>query len=166
MMLTAFIAGSRRLIPMPVPSASILRSSAACMQVGSGAKRAQRRNRAASRSDGPGAPPVRPRAKEPDIPPSAFETTLKVYVRDRMPRKAMELYESAESPPVEQAYPALLRALLKMQRVDLALELHQLHTKRYPEAVDVNTTAVCTANPPSSLVPNSKPTPQSRFVYS
>lgn len=112
-----------------------------------GGKRTARRKRAAARQDRPAGGV----ARLPDASiaaaddPSEFATALREYVRNRQPHKAYEMYESvalAESPSVDEAYAALVRALLKLQRVDLALELHNRHTGQFPTSVDSNTTSV------------------------
>lgn len=114
---------------------------------GGAGKRAVRRKRSGARQDGHAGSV----ARLPEAPIAAagssseFATALREHVRNRQPHKAFEMYESVacgETPSTDEAYAALVRALLKLQRVDLALELHHRHTAQFPARVDSITSAV------------------------
>jgi len=122
--------------------------SAVFMQTGAaaGGKRAARRRRGQPQpaSHAPAASAQPPPTGLASGPAGEFAGSLRACVRNKQPHKARELYDAADGAvlPVGESYAAVMRALLKLSRVDLALQLHRDHTHAHPLLADGNTTAV------------------------
>ena len=122
--------------------------SAVFMQAGAaaGGKRAARRRRGQPQpaSHAPAASAQSPPTGLASGPAGEFAGSLRACVRNKQPHKARELYDAADGAvlPVGESYAAVMRALLKLSRVDLALQLHRDHTHAHPLLADGNTTAV------------------------
>ena len=142
----ALAAGARRLAPRPPCARVAVARMHLDASIAGGSKRSARRKRAAA--SGQRGPLIDRRTSGGGVAAkdaSPLMAALRQCVRERQPLKAYELYQPslwANATASQEAYPPILRALLKMQRVDLALELHHSHTRRHPELIDANTSSV------------------------
>ena len=68
------------------------------------------------------------------------------FAKLEQPKKALELYEQARGGAsmvtAREVLPLVMRSLLRMRRVDLALELHQRHTRERPNLPETSSACV------------------------
>ncbi len=133
--LTALLAPAARSVvprtPMRLPTPHTIRMLSSAVpggERGAVGKRAARRNR---RNQQGAAPPPAGAQQEAPADPEGLTALANRFARLEQPSKALELYDGHDD--ASEALPVVVRALLRMRRLDLALELCRRHETERPE---------------------------------